>query len=53
MEFSNLIKPKVTSHKSKVHFGDIPTSNAKSLACDTVNEHALERHAATVIHQSD
>ena len=22
------------------------TSNAKSLACDTANEHALERHAA-------
>ena len=25
-----------------------PTSNAKSLACDTANEHALERHAAAV-----
>ena len=25
-----------------------PTSNAKSLACDTVNEYALERHAAAV-----
>ena len=23
-------------------------SNAKSLACDTANEHALERHAAAV-----
>ena len=22
-----------------------PTSNAKSLGCDTANEHALERHA--------
>ena len=25
-----------------------PTSNAKSLACDSANEHALERHAAAV-----
>ena len=25
-----------------------PTSNAKLLACDTANEHALERHAAAV-----
>ena len=25
-----------------------PTSNAKSLACDTVNEHSLERHAAAI-----
>ena len=25
-----------------------PTSNAKSLACDTANEHALERRAAAV-----
>ena len=25
-----------------------PTSNAKSLACGTVNEHALERYAAAV-----
>ena len=24
------------------------TSNAKSLSCDTANEHALERHAAAV-----
>ena len=26
-----------------------PISKAKSLACDTVNEHALERHAIEVI----
>ena len=32
----------------KVLLGYIPTSNAKSLACDTANEHALERHAAAV-----
>ena len=35
--------------KIKVLLGYIyPTSNAKSLACDTANEHALERHAAAV-----
>ena len=28
--------------------GNIPISNAKSLACDTANEHALKRHAAAV-----
>ena len=27
---------------------EIHSSNAKSLACDTANEHSLERHAAAV-----
>ena len=34
--------------KSPLRLGTYPTSNAKSLACDTANEHALERHAAAV-----
>ena len=32
----------------KSSYATYPTSNAKSLACDTANEHALERHAAAV-----
>ena len=40
--------------KVKVLLGIIPNySNAKSLACDTANEHALERHAAAVRHLSN
>ena len=34
--------------KLKSSYATYPTSNTKSLACDTANEHALERHAAAV-----
>ena len=34
--------------KLKTPEATYPTSNTKSLACDTANEHALERHAAAV-----
>ena len=32
----------------KSSYATYPTSNVKSLACDTANEHALERHATAV-----
>ena len=41
--FEKIWKMKIL--KKKITY---PTSNAKSLACDTANEHALERHAAAV-----
>ena len=36
------------SHLLKSSQAAYTTSNAKSLACDTANEHVLERHAAAV-----
>ena len=48
-----MIPARALPQKLKSSWATYPTSNAKSLACDTANEHALERHAAAVIHLSN
>ena len=39
--------------KLKSSYATYPTCSAKSLACDTANEHARERHAAAVRQRSN